>query len=85
MIEENCIVKFETTNCAVCKMMEPTWNKFKEQNKNIVFLKINLDEHPEFTEKFDITTVPVFMSIKNGAEDKRLIGINDIKKLSTIL
>ncbi len=55
--------------CGPCKQIAPF---FAEQSnnpkyKNIVFLKVNVDDHETFANKYNIQSLPTFMTFKNGA------------------
>lgn len=79
-------IKVEASLCGICKAMEPTWKSFSEsnENKDITFVKINLDEYPDASEMFEITAIPAFIALDNGVEKGRLIGRCDKKQLSEL-
>lgn len=78
------MIKIEASLCGICKAMEPTWNRFVEQNTDdsITMLKVNLDENPDMAEEFDISAIPAFIALKDGEELGRLVGRCDIKQLT---
>ena len=80
------IIKFEGNNCGACRAMEPAWKRFKEKNVGlgIEFKNINVTEHMELTSQFEIQAIPTFISLEEGEEVERIVGIipeNSLQKL----
>jgi thioredoxin 1 len=65
--------------CGPCKAIAPYFEELKEQNKHIIFLKCNIDDHQEFAKKYNISSIPSFIAFVNGQESDRLIGANKTK------
>ena len=73
------IVDFYADWCGPCKVIAPYFEELKEQNKHIIFLKCNIDDHQEFAKKYNISSIPAFISFVNGQESDRLVGANKTK------
>ena len=67
-----------------CKGIAPYFEELKEQHKNIIFLKCNIDEHQEFAKKYNISSIPAFITFVNGQESDRLVGANKVKLLDMV-
>lgn len=46
---------------------------------------MNVDEHIELAMDYDVSSVPVLVALKNGREVKRLVGLQDIEKLRSLV
>ena len=55
-----------------------------EEFKNVVFLKVDVDENKETTAKYSVSAMPTFVFIKGGEVVDRLSGA-DPKKLKEFL
>lgn len=44
-----------------------------------------MDEHSELAMDYDVSSVPVLVALKNGREVKRLVGLQDIEKLRSLV
>jgi len=47
--------------------------------------KINVDENPELTRKFNIRGIPTVVVLKDGSEQERVVGLVSKKKISELL
>ena len=70
--------------CGPCKMIGPIVEEIAEENEHIAVGKINVDEEPELTIQFGITSIPTLVVMENGRQINQLIGYRpkeDILKL----
>ncbi|CAK9805278.1 Trx-2 [Anthophora plagiata] len=78
------IVDFFAVWCGPCKMFAPHFDALAQEMKDVVFLKVDVDECEELNVAFHITSMPTFIFIKNGKEVDRLSGVNQEKFHSLI-
>ena len=65
-IENNDIVliDFWADWCGPCKMFAPTYEKVSEQYPNIVFAKVDTEEHQQLAAQFQIRSIPTLVAFK---------------------
>lgn len=77
------IVKWSTSFCGPCKMIQPTFDKLasKYTSDDIEFATIEADQDAfeKLTEEYSITAVPTFHVIKNGKLKDTSIGADKTK------
>ena len=66
-IEDNEIVliDFWADWCGPCKMFAPTYVKVSEQYTNIVFAKVDTEEHQQLAAQFQIRSIPTLVAFKD--------------------
>ncbi|KAK9234505.1 thioredoxin-like protein [Lipomyces kononenkoae] len=77
-------VSFHTPWAAPCKQMNAVFSFLATQYKDIAFLSVDAEAHPEISETFDVSAVPFFVLIKNGKVVRELSGA-DPKELSAAI
>lgn len=60
--------------CMPCLMLAPVIEELSEQMKDVKFMKINVDDNEELSKKYEISSIPCIVFIKNGVEVDRIIG-----------
>ena len=78
------LLDFYANWCGPCKRQTPKLEEMENQFTNIKFLKINVDELDELSEKYSITCMPTIIFIKDSEIYKRIEGCN-IEEISNIL
>lgn len=78
------IIKFSTSWCMPCKVIQPKYQKLADEYKNeqIVFMTIDIEEQPDIAEKFNITSMPTFLLIQNDSIKRMVVGA-DILSIKT--
>lgn len=69
--------------CMPCLMMSPIIESLAEKNKEIKFLKVNVDDNNELAQEFRISSIPCIVIIKNGKEVERILGATNENYLET--
>ncbi len=70
--------------CGPCKMLSPVFEELSNEEKQIKFCKINTDENPDVSERFDVMSIPTVLFFENGKLKNRESGFktkDELKKL----
>ncbi|KAM8900390.1 thioredoxin b [Spinachia spinachia] len=72
------VVDFTATWCGPCKMIGPIFvqEAAKPENKNVVFLKVDVDECDDVSKECGISCMPTFHFYKNSAKVFEFSGAN---------
>lgn len=68
------VVDCFATWCAPCKTLLPVLEKIASIQKNVKFLKVDIDESPDFASKFSVSSVPTLLFFKGGELVDRVVG-----------
>lgn len=61
--------------CGPCQQMVPIFESLEKEYKGSVkFAKLNVDEERELSIKYEVTSVPTFLLIKNNEVKDRVTG-----------
>lgn len=64
--EKTVLLDFWAPWCAPCRMVVPIIEEIAGERPDIKVGKINVDEQPEFANKFSIMSIPTLVVMKNG-------------------
>ncbi len=69
------VVEFYTPACVHCKKLSGVLEQLAgEPGQKAVFTKCNAAEEQALQERYDITSVPTLLFMKDGKEKNRLVG-----------
>jgi thioredoxin 1 len=68
------VIEFYRKSCGHCMMLQQELNSLSEDQDDVLFGKVDIEEQPFFLKEYDIMSVPTIMFIKNGAMKEKLIG-----------
>ena len=69
------LIDFFAEWCMPCLMMAPVMDELSEKFKGkIKFGKVNVDENGRLAQKFNVTSIPTFVLLKNGEKVGEFIG-----------
>jgi len=76
------IVDFYASWCGPCKRYAPKFEELSEMF-NFTFVKVDTEEFEFLQQKFEISSLPTTLVLKNGVEQERYEGFNleDIQKM----
>uniref|UniRef100_A0A8C5CMG3 Thioredoxin n=1 Tax=Gadus morhua TaxID=8049 RepID=A0A8C5CMG3_GADMO len=69
------VVDFTASWCGPCKVIGP---KFVVKNRNVVFLKVDVDEAADVAAHYEVNCMPTFLFFKNGEKIDNFAGANHI-------
>ena len=72
--EKTVLLDFGAPWCAPCRMVVPVIEEIAGERPDIKVGKINVDEQPELTSKFGITSIPTLVVTKNGKIVQQVSG-----------
>jgi thioredoxin 1 len=73
--EEPVIVDFWAEWCGPCKMITPILEEIaSEQAGKVRIAKLNVDDNPDATRRFDVMSIPTLIIFKDGQPVKRMVG-----------
>lgn len=77
------IIYFTANNCPPCKMIGPIYQDISEVqdfiDKNVQFVKVNVNDNPEIATKYNVDGWPTFLFIKDGQVKDEIVGGNAAK------
>ncbi|GJJ12034.1 hypothetical protein Clacol_006274 [Clathrus columnatus] len=80
------VIDFHAAWCGPCLFVAPAYAKLSEKYKHATFLKVNieLDAAKSVVDKYKVTTIPMFVLIKNKVVVDQLNGA-DARQLETLI
>ena len=69
------IVDFWAEWCGPCKMIAPILAEIAaEQKDNLIVAKLNVDDHGEIAQRFNVMSIPTLLVFDKGEMVKRMVG-----------
>ena len=73
--EKNVLVDFWASWCGPCKMLAPAIEAIAEECDSIKVGKVNVDDEPELTQQFGISSIPTLILFKDGKAADMMVGL----------
>ena len=73
------LIDFYADWCAPCRKSGPILESKANDLRTFKLVKVNVDHHPELSEKFQVGGVPYFVLMKDGKKVGDLVGFNESK------
>jgi len=79
------LVDFFATWCGPCKMLAPVLEELSASNKDIKFVKVDVDECEDIAQEFGIMSIPTIILFKDGKAIAKTQGYQGAKTLQDFL
>jgi thioredoxin 1 len=73
------VVDFTAIWCGPCQRIAPFFRELAKNNKKVCFIKVDVDELEELTEKVGVQAMPTFQLYKKGEEVTSVQGASEDK------
>lgn len=71
--------------CGPCKMISPLLEKSAQNNPDVSFLKVNVDEAQELAAEYKVTALPTIAAFKNSNIKEKFMGVRDAKFIENFI
>ena len=80
------LVDFWATWCGPCKMIAPIVKEIADEyDGKILVGKVNVDEEPDLTMQYNVSSIPTLMVFKNGQLVNKSVGYREKDELLKML
>ena len=68
--------------CAPCKALTPALERMAAQHRDTLFIKVDIDQHPQIAKRYAVRSIPTIIYLKNGQQVGRVTG-NDTREIAS--
>ena len=80
------LLDFWASWCMPCKMLSPTIDEIAgEVEQRVKVGKVNVDEEPKLTQKFNVMSIPTLVIIKDGKVQSTSVGVRSKQEILGML
>lgn len=80
------LVDFLATWCGPCKMIAPIVKEIADEyDGKILVGKVNVDEEPDLTMQYNVSSIPTLMVFKNGQLVNKAVGYREKDEILKML
>lgn len=79
------LLDFWAAWCGPCRMMSPILEQFSQLHPELAVGKVNVDEQPELSSLFQVSSIPTLCVVKNGKIVGQAIGVQSIPQLEKLV
>jgi len=69
------LIDFWASWCGPCRMLSPVVDEISEETTEIKVCKVNVDEEPELSQAFNVSSIPMLAVMKDGKVVKTSVGV----------
>jgi thioredoxin 1 len=85
-VQETVIVDFWASWCGPCRMIAPIMEELSEEfGDKAKFVKVNVDDNPNISEKYRIASIPTIMVFDKGRTAETLVGFRPKQELKAVI
>ena len=80
------IIDFWAVWCGPCMTFAPVFQKLQQEYPHdFIFVKVNVDQQPEISSMYRITSIPTTLFIRNGEYFNKVVGIMNYTNFKNFL
>ena len=73
--DKKVLIDFNADWCGPCRMLRPIVDEIAETNDKIKVVSVNIDDEDELADKYEVSSIPCLVLIKDGKEVNRNVGL----------
>lgn len=82
---DTAVLQFSAPWCGPCKNQTAIIDEVSGTKDNVFFGKVDIEQEMDIANDFKVLSVPTLVVLKNGKEQKRLVGFQSRQKLVEML
>ena len=82
---QKVVIDFYADWCGPCKVFSPIFEKVSQELEDVKFVRVNVDEEPEFANKYMAYSIPYIVVIENGEVVNSHTGLVDEEALKQLI
>lgn len=71
------IINFCAPWCGPCRMLAPKVEQLAKAHRDVVFVKVNIDECEEVSAQYNVSALPTLVAVRNGHVVGRVVGASE--------
>jgi thioredoxin 1 len=76
------VMDFYADWCGPCKQLMPILEQVSQEQKDVVFCKINVDQNEELSRAYGVRSIPTLKYVKNNEIVKTTLGVQAVKVIT---
>lgn len=81
---KSVFVDFFADWCGPCKMLSPLVEELSNEEKDIKFIKVNVDDNPDIAQRYGIMSIPTLLVFKNNELVNQSVGFQPKEALQQL-
>ncbi len=82
---KSVFVDFYADWCGPCKMVGPVVEKISEDEKDVKFIKVNVDDFGDIAQRYGIMSIPTLIGFKDGKIEATVVGFQPEAGLKAVV
>ena len=83
--DKKVLIDFYADWCGPCNRLSPIVDKVSVDNKDVKFVRIDVDKNEELMTKYNVRSIPTLVVIENGKEINRSVGLIPEDKILNLI
>ena len=83
--DKKVLIDFNADWCGPCRMVSPLVDQIAEENPQYLVAKVNVDEQPELSAEFNVSSIPMLVVMKNGEVIDTALGARPKPQILALL
>jgi len=71
--------------CGPCRMFSKIYDTFAKDNKDVVCLKVNVDQNRDISQRYNVMSIPTVLFFKDGKLVKQQVGVMPLEILKQMV
>ena len=83
--DKKVLIDFYADWCGPCNRLSPLVDKVSVDNKDVKFVRIDVDKNEELMTRYNVRSIPTLVVIENGKEINRSVGLIPEDKILSLI